>query len=151
MKLNGTQKFAAPSSQVYDAILNTEVLKSCISGIDSLSYNTPTQIELEATISLPFPGLNDLSFGFEINITNQQAPNLVEFSVEHKGRKGALHLTCQVNLADEADGSMLSYNANAQLEGLVAVVDNPIGQGIAKGKLAEFFKNLEKEVAKARV
>ena len=69
----------------------------------------------------------------------------------HKGRRGSLDATCQVSLADEANGSLLTYNATAELEGLAAVVNNPIGQGVAKGKLAEFFKNLEKAVTQARV
>src|SRR5438045_312000 len=151
MKLNGTQKFAAPSTEVFEAILNPEVLKSCISGVEKLTYKTPTVLELETSISLPFPGLSELSFGFDINITNKQAPNLVEFAITHKGRKGSLKATCKVSLADEAGGSLLTYNATADLEGLVAIADNPIGQGVAKGKLAEIFKNLEKAVTQARV
>jgi len=151
MKLSGTQKFAAPSAEVFNAILNPEILKSCIPGVESLSYNSPTQLDLEATISLPFPGLNDLYFGFQIDITKQQAPNLVEFAVSHKGRKGSLETTCQISLADEADGSVLTYSGSAEFGGLVTIADNPIGQGIAKSKLAEIFKNLEKAVTQARV
>src|SRR5437667_4980274 len=140
MKLNGTQKFAAPSAQVFNAILNPEVLKSSIPGAAAVSYSSPTQLQVE--ISLPFPGLHG-PFTVFINIVNQQAPSSVEFHVPHKGKGGSVDATCQISLADAADGSVLTYNANAELEGLIAVANNPIGQGIVKSKLADFFKNLE--------
>ena len=50
------------------------------------------------------------------------------------------------DLADEADGALLTYNADADLEGPVAIANNPIGEGITKNSLGTFFKNLEKAI-----
>ena len=149
MKLEGTQKFSAPSAQVFDAILNPEVLKASIPGASAVTYSSPTQLQVE--VSLPFPGLHG-PFEVPINITNKQAPTTVSLGVNHKGKGGAVEASCQISLADEADGNaLLTYLASANLEGLIAVANNPIGQGIVKSKLGEFFKNLEKEVTQARV
>ena len=147
MELKGTQKFAAPSTQVFNAILNPDVLKSSIPGASAVSYSSPTQLHVE--ISLPFPGLHG-PFDVFINITSQQAPSFVELKVPHSGKGGTVDAVCQINLADTADGSELTYNATAKLEGLIAVANNPIGQGIVKGKLSDFFKNLEKAVTQVR-
>jgi carbon monoxide dehydrogenase subunit G len=147
MKLEGTQKFTVPSAQVFDAILNPEVLKASIPGASAVSYSSPAQLQVE--ITLPFPGLHG-PFTVFINIANKQAPNHVEFNVPHSGKGGTVDATCKISLADEANGSVLTYNANAKLEGLIAVADNPLGQGVVKGKLAEFFKNLEKAVTQVR-
>ena len=144
MKLEGTQKFAAPSAQVFDAILNPEILKNSIPGASSVSYSSPTQLQVE--ITLPFPGLHG-PFTVFINIANKQAPSYVELNVPHSGKGGTVDATCKINIADDASGSVLSYDANAKLEGLIAVANNPLGQGVVKGKLAEFFKNLEKAVS----
>jgi carbon monoxide dehydrogenase subunit G len=148
MKLNGTQKFAAPSTEVFNAILNPEVLKACVPGADSVSYASPDKLQIG--ISLPFPGLHG-PFTVYIDIPKRQAPNLVEFSVSHNGKGGQADATCQITLANEAGSTVLTYNANAKLEGLIAVADNPLGKSVVNSKLGEFFKNLEKEVAKARV
>ncbi len=148
MKIEGSQKFAAPSTEVFNAILNPEVLKACIPGAVSVSYASPNKLQVE--ISLPFPGLHG-PFTVYIDIPKQQAPNLVEFSVSHSGKGGQADATCQITLADEAGSTVLTYKANAKLEGLIAVADNPLGKGVVNSKLGEFFKNLEKEVAKARV
>jgi uncharacterized protein len=148
MKLNGTQKFTVPSTEIFNAILNPEVLKASIPGADTVSYSSPNQLQVE--IVLPFPGLHG-PFTVHIDITNQQAPNFVELHVPHEGKGGKVNATCKISLADEADGALLTYDANAELEGLIAVANNPIGQGIVKGKLSDFFKNLEKTVTKAHV
>jgi carbon monoxide dehydrogenase subunit G len=148
MKLEGKQKFVVPSTQVFNAILNPEVLKTC-SGAEAISYSSPTQFQVE--IAVPIPGLSGRTFEVHINITNKQAPNLVELAVAHKGRSGAINAACKISLVDEAGGSLLTYDGKVDLEGLLAVAENPLGHGIIKNKLADFFKNLEKELAKAHV
>lgn len=148
MKLEGKQKFAAPSTQVFNAILNPEVLKAS-SGAEAVSYSAPNQLQVE--IGVPLPGLSGRTFEVHINITKQQAPNLIELAVSHKGRSGAIDAACKISLVDEADGSLLTYDGKADLEGLLAVANNPLGHGAVKNKLADFFKNLEKELAKACV
>ncbi len=143
MKLNGTHKFKASSTQVFNAILNPEVLKSSIPGCNSVAYASPNQVTVE--ITTPLPGLRG-PFAVTIDIINQQAPNSLELQVLRKGRGGSVHAVSQINLADEADGALLSYEAKADLEGVIAIADNPIGQPVVKNSLNSFFKNLDKAV-----
>jgi len=143
MKLSGTYKFKAPSAQVFNAILNPEVLKSCIPGCESITYIDTTH--MQANLALPLPGLKG-PYGVVINIANQQAPHHLELQVQRRGRGGSVDAVSQINLVDEADGSLLSYDANASLEGPIALANNPIGQGATKNALGTFFKNLDKAI-----
>jgi len=143
MKLEGTQKFTAPSTQVFNAILNPDILKSSIPGASAVSYSSPTQLQVQ--VSLPFPGLHG-PFNVFVNVASQQETNSIDFSVVHAGKGGKADATCHISLADEANGSLLTYKANAKLEGLIAMADNPLSHGIVKGKLSDFFKNLEKAI-----
>jgi carbon monoxide dehydrogenase subunit G len=144
MKLSGTHKFKASSSQVFNAILNPEVLKSCIPGCNSIEYLDNSHIQ--ANLALPLPGLKG-PYGVVINIANQHAPNYLELQVQRNGRGGSVNAISQINLADEADGAMLSYNANADLSGPIALANNPIGEGATKNALGTFFKNLDKTIS----
>jgi uncharacterized protein len=144
MKLNGTHKFKASSSQVFNAILNPEVLKSCIPGCNSVEYLSANSIR--ANITTPLPGLKG-PYGVVINIANRQEPNHLELQVQRKGTGGSINAVSQINLKDEADGALLSYDANADLEGPIAIANNPLGQGITKNSLGTFFKNLDKAIA----
>jgi carbon monoxide dehydrogenase subunit G len=144
MKLSGTHKFKASSTQVFNAILNPEVLKSCIPGCNSIEYLDTSHIQ--ANLALPLPGLKG-PYGVVINIANQHAPNYLELQVQRNGRGGSVNAISQINLADEADGALLSYNANAELSGPIALANNPIGEGTTKNALGTFFKNLDKTIS----
>ena len=143
MKLNGTHKFKASSEQVFQAILNPQVLKSAIPGCDSIDYVDANS--LRANITTPLPGLRG-PFGIVINIAHREAPSHLELQIQRKGTGGSVNAVSQIDLADEADGALLSYNANAELEGPIAIANNPIGQGITKSSLNAFFNNLDKAI-----
>jgi uncharacterized protein len=140
MKLNGTRKFKASSEQVFNAILNPEILKSCIPGCNSVSYASPDRLAVE--ITTPLPRLHG-PFPINIDIVNRQAPNMLELQVQLKGKGNSINAVGKINLADEADGALLTYEANAELEGMIAIADNPVGQPIVKNSLNSFFKNLD--------
>lgn len=142
MKLNGTHKFKASSAQVFSAILNPEVLKAA-SGANAVSYTNPNTLCVEITTS--FPGLKG-PYELFLNIINRQDPSYLELQLVRQGRGGSVNALAKISLVDEADGALLTYDANAELEGPVAFANNPVGQGIVKGQLGNFFKHLEKAI-----
>jgi carbon monoxide dehydrogenase subunit G len=144
MKLSGKHKFRAPSAQVFNAILDPDVLKSCIPGCESVEYLDANR--LKANITTQLPGLRG-PYGVVINIANRQAPNHLELQVQRKGTGGSINAVSQINLNDEPDGALLSYDANAELEGPIAIANNPIGKGITEKSLSAFFSNLDKAIA----
>ena len=148
MKLNGTHTFKASSAQVFNATLNPEILKSAIPGCNSAAYASPDQITVE--ITTPLPGLHG-PFPIAIDIANKQAPSSLELRVQIEGKDGSVNAVCKIGLADEADGTLLTYDAKADLAGVIAIADNPIGQPIVKHSLNSFFKNLEKALAASLV
>ncbi len=148
MKLNGTHTFKASSVQVFDAILNPEVLKSAIPGCNSVGYASPERLMVE--ITTPLPGLKG-PFPIGIDIANKQAPSALELQVHLKGKDGSVDAVCKITLADEADSTLLTYDAKADLAGVIAIADNPVGQPIVKHSLNSFFKNLDKALAASLV
>ncbi|HEV2580766.1 MAG TPA: SRPBCC domain-containing protein [Ktedonobacteraceae bacterium] len=143
MKLNGTHKFQANSKQVFNAIVNPDVLKSCIPGCNSVEILDPTR--LKASITTPLPGLKG-PFGVVIKMTQRQDPNLLVLEVNRKGTGGSVKATSQISIQDQPDGALLTYDANADLEGPIAIANNPIGQTITKNSLKNFFDKLEKAI-----
>jgi carbon monoxide dehydrogenase subunit G len=141
MKLNGTRKFKASSAQVFNAILDPEILKSAIPGCNSVTYASPDQLVVE--ITTPLPGLRG-PFPIAVDIANKQAPSSVDLQVQIEGKDGSVDAVCKISVADEAEGTLLTYDAKADLAGIIAIADNPVGQPIVKASLNSFFKNLDK-------
>lgn len=143
MKLSGTHKFKAPSAKVFSAILTPAVLKAA-SGAQTVEFTGPNTLHVEA--SLPVPGIKG-PVSVDINVVNSQAPSALELQVVRDGRGGSINANAKITLADEADGTLLSYDATAELGGAAAVADNFIGQTALKGALGNFLKSLYKEIA----
>jgi carbon monoxide dehydrogenase subunit G len=85
-------------------------------------------------------------YGVVINIQENQSPNRLVLQVQRKGTGGSVQATGNIRIVDEPDGALLSYDAQATLEGAIAIANNPIGQGITKNSLNAFFKNLDKAI-----
>jgi carbon monoxide dehydrogenase subunit G len=64
---------------------------------------------------------------------------------------GKIATVTQIMLNDESDGSLLTYDTTAELEGPVAAANNPIFQGIAKQSLKTFFKKLNASLVNASI
>ena len=143
MKLNGSHKFKASSTQVYNAILNPAVLKACIPGCQTVEYLDPNSIK--ASITTPLPGLKG-PYNVVINIAQRQAPNNLTLQVQRQGTGGSINALSNINILDEADGAVLKYDANADLSGPIAIANNPIGESFTKGSLGSFFKSLDKAI-----
>jgi uncharacterized protein len=144
MKINGSHKFKASSQQVFNAILDPTVLQSCIPGCDSVEYLDANCIQ--ANVTLPLPGLKGV-FAAVIDITERQEPNRLTLQMQRAGKVGSINATSQINITDEADGALLTYDATADLDGAIAMANNPIGQGITKSSLNSFFEKLDKAIA----
>jgi carbon monoxide dehydrogenase subunit G len=144
MKLNGTHKFQANSWQVFNAILNPNVLQSCIPGCRSIEILDPTR--LKASITTPLPGLKG-PYGVIIRMAQRQDPNLLVLEVKRKGSGGSVNAVSQIIIQDQPDGALLTYDASADLEGPIAIANNPIGQTITKNSLKSFFDKLEQAIA----
>ncbi len=141
MKLNGTHKFKANSTRVFNAILDPAVLKKCIPGCDSVEQLDATRLQL--FITTPLPGLKG-PIGVVVDLVQHQAPNLIVLGVKRQGRGGSVDATANLNLADEADGALLTYDAKADLGGLIAMANNPIGKPFVNSTLSSIFTNLDK-------
>jgi carbon monoxide dehydrogenase subunit G len=143
MKLNGSHKFKANSWQVFNAILNPAVLQSCIPGCNSVEYLDTNS--LRASITTPLPGLRG-PYRAVINISQRQEPNVLILQVNQQGAGSSINAVSQINIQDEHDGALLTYDAKADLAGPIAMANNPIGQGITKNSLKSFFEKLDKAI-----
>jgi carbon monoxide dehydrogenase subunit G len=145
MKLNGTHKFKANSARVYSAILDPATLQKSIPGCESVEQLDANRLQLNITTQLP--GLKG-PYAVVVNLVQHQAPNLIVLGVKRQGRGGSVDATANLNLADEADGSVLTYDTNAELSGPIALAaNNPIGQGVVKNTLKSVFENLDQSLA----
>jgi carbon monoxide dehydrogenase subunit G len=149
MEIKGSQKVKASQPQVFQALLNPEVLKNSIPGCDSaefVDFPTGRQVKLIITPNLPIPGLKGSQTIYLQ--TGEVIPNSrVTLITEPYNALGTIKAVCTIDLSQEADGTNLSYNAQATLEGKISATPDMIIKGAVKVALDQFFKNFEKQVS----
>ncbi len=146
MDITGSQKVKAPRPQVFSALLNPTILKESIPGCESVEIvDIAGNQQVKLTIGTGIPGFKGPYFVF-LQTGEVVPPSRVVLIAEPSSSIGTIKATCNVDLADEAGDTNLSYNAHAEMDGKVSAIPDIILKGAVKGGLEQFFKNFEKQV-----
>lgn len=147
MDIAGNQKIKAPREQVFQAILNPEVLKNSIPGCESAELvDTPVGQQIQLTIAPNFPGFKG-PYTVQVLPDEVVAPSHVVLITEPSSSIGSIKAVCTIDLNEDAGGTDLKYNAHADMEGKIAAVPEMMLKPAVKGALDHFFKSFEKRVS----
>ena len=144
MKISGTQTFKASCQQVFEAILDPDVLKVSLPGCNQVAYLDPTHIQANL---IPLIGPKQ-PYTVVIQIAKREEPSHLVLRIQHKDQGGSIHAEAQITLRDVADGTQLFYDINADLEGSLALANNFIGKGLLTSSLKSFFAGVEKSLSR---
>ncbi|MFK7765212.1 MAG: carbon monoxide dehydrogenase subunit G [Roseobacter sp.] len=144
MELNDEIVINAPRDVVYAALNDPEVLKDCIPGCQELTKNSDT--DLEALVVLKI-GPVKAKFKGKVTLNPDNPPE--HFSLKGEGNGGAAGFAkggADVILEEHADGTLLRYDATADIGGKLAQLGSRLIQGTAKKLSAKFFENFAARV-----
>jgi uncharacterized protein len=137
MTMAGEQMLTAPREKVWAALNDTEVLKACIPGCETLDKLSDTEFMAVATNKI---GPVKARFKGKVRLTDLDPPNGYRISGEGDGgiagfaKGGAI-----VTLVDKEGGTLLSYNVEAQIGGKLAQLGQRLINGVAKKLADDFF------------
>src|SRR5713101_1350286 len=147
MEVSGSQRVKAPRPQVFNALLNPEILKNSVPGCESAEFvDFPTGRQLKLTVSPSIPGLKG-PYNVFLQTGEVVAPSRVVLIAEPTSSMGSIKATCTIELIEDGAGTNLNYNANAIMDGKIAATPDIIVKGAVKVALDQFFKNFEKQVS----
>ncbi|GAC1398257.1 MAG: hypothetical protein NVS4B12_12630 [Ktedonobacteraceae bacterium] len=141
MKMNGSYVFQTSRERVFTAFTNPALLKKSIPGCEDAWYSVEHG-HMKVRIGTPVPGLEG-PYDITINVLKREEPQMMMIQAGRNGRIGGkINTVTQIDLAEATEGTLLTYETTAELEGPVAVANNPLFQKMAKHSLKTFFKNL---------
>ncbi|QGN48030.1 SRPBCC family protein [Micromonospora sp. WMMD558] len=137
MKVSGTAFLHGPVETVYAVLNDPAVLVRTIPGCETLEQVGPDAYQ--ATVTAGVASIKG-SFAGEVRLTDQNAPHSFVLHASGAGAPGTVSADVTVTLADEGDGvTLLSYDAEAVVGGMIGGVGQRILAGVAKKTAAEFF------------
>jgi carbon monoxide dehydrogenase subunit G len=135
--MTGEQRIAASRQKVWDALNDPEVLRQCIPGCQSLEKEADGR--LRATVEIKI-GPIGARFAGVVSFADVDAPNGYKISGEGQGGTvGSAKGGATVKLSDDAGGTLLSYEVDAQVGGRLAQLGGPIIDATAKQLAGKFF------------
>jgi len=145
MEMTGEYKIPAPRQKVWEALNDPEVLKTCIPGCQELNKESNT--ELTATVKSKV-GPVSATFKGKVTLSDIDAPNGYKIFGEGTGGvAGFAKGGAEVKLADDGDGTLLTYEATGQVGGKLAQIGSRLIDSTAKKMANEFFGKFAEIVA----
>jgi carbon monoxide dehydrogenase subunit G len=145
MKLEGSYRIAAPRHQVWDALLNPDVLHRVIPGCEKLEpagdhrYNATFRAGV---------GQIKGSFSGDIEITGLDAPNAYTLRSRMKAPVGFVEGSGRISLTDaEGAATLLGYSGDVKVGGLLASIAGRLIEAAARKNMDDMFSNLNRELS----
>ena len=137
MELTGLERIAAPRAQVWRALNDPDILKACIPGCERIERVSPTEMKARITLKL---GPIKASFSGQVTLSNVDPPNGYTISGEGSGGSvGGAKGSAEVSLAEDGDGSLLTYRVTSQVTGKVAQLGARLVDSAAQKLAGDFF------------
>lgn len=149
MNVKGNHEFEVSKQQLWDYLMNPDVLAKITPGISKLKLIGEDEYQTESDIKIgPVKGL----FKGKLKVVNKNEPNSFEIEMEQLSKIGNAHATIEMVLADaENKPSQLSFNGKAKLSGVIARTGQRVLSGVANAITKEVFSSLEDHISAEKV
>jgi carbon monoxide dehydrogenase subunit G len=142
MKIEGEHLFNGPRQDVWDMIQDPVVLASAVPGMDKLDKISDTEYVGKMNIRIgPVSG----AFDGKLTMQNPVPPESTTLVVEGKGAPGFVKGAGNAQFIEqEADKTMLKYDADLSIGGTLASVGQRMIDSVAKSMMRTAFETLDK-------
>jgi carbon monoxide dehydrogenase subunit G len=137
MKMTGEQKIAAPRERVWEALNDAEVLRQCIPGCQSLEKEADDRMTAVVEIKI-----GPIGARFKGAVTLSELDPPASYTITGEGQGGTVGSAkggAKVSLVEDCEGTLLTYDVDAQVGGRLAQLGGPIIDATAKQLAGKFF------------
>lgn len=144
MELKDEIRIAAPRDRVYEALNDPEVLKDAIPGCEEIEKVSDTELQAKVTVKI---GPVKAKFGGKVTLDPSRAPE--HFSLHGEGNGGAAGFAkggADVDLAEDGDETVLTYDAKADIGGKLAQLGSRLVTSTSRKLASQFFARFKEIV-----
>ena len=137
MEMTGEQLIPASQQETWNALNDTEILKSCVPGCESITAAGANSYDVAMTSRI---GPVSAKFKGKLTITDINPPH--SYSIAFEGQGGVAGFAkggAQVKLAQEGQATRLSYSAKANVGGKLAQIGSRLVDAAAQKVANDFF------------
>ncbi|CVI24947.1 conserved hypothetical protein [Agrobacterium fabacearum CFBP 5771] len=144
MDMTGQQLIEASKEEVWAALNDTDVLKSCIPGCQELVRSSDTEMSAVAVVKV---GPVKARFQGAVTLSDLDPPNGYKITGEGQGGvAGFAKGVATVHLETVEGGTLLNYSVDAQIGGKLSQLGGRLIDITAKQMSGQFFKRFAEEI-----
>ena len=144
MKVSGTYILNAPRERIWQLLNDPAFLKLCLPGCESMEAIGSDQYQ--ATLTVGIAAVKGKYTG-TVTLSEQEPPQRFTMRVEGKGPGGFMQGVGVLELADDPQGTKVTYQGDVQVGGAIASVGQRLLEGAAKMMVGQFFTAVNKQLA----
>lgn len=144
MKVSGNYTLNAPRERVWQMLNDPAFLKACLPGCESLEAAGPDRYQ--AVLSVGIAAVKGKYTG-TVMLSEKEAPRHFKMQVEGKGTGGFMHGSGDIELAEDPQGTRVTYQGDVQVGGPIASVGQRLLEGAAKMMVGQFFTAVNTQLA----
>ena len=138
MDMTGEERIAASREAVWAALNDADVLRQCIPGCESLEMLSATEMTARVRLQI---GPVRATFQGRVTLSDLDPPNGYRISGEGQGGvAGYANGGATVRLTDDGAGTLLRYEAKADVGGKLAQLGGRLIDSTSKKLAGEFFE-----------
>jgi carbon monoxide dehydrogenase subunit G len=136
MQISGSYVFLAPVERVWNLLMDTSAIASCVPGCQELTplggdrYSAKLSIAVAAVTG---------SYDATIALEDKMPPNGYTLRVDGQGRPGFVKGTSRIQLTGQDGGTRVDVTADVQVGGAVARVGQRLLEGVGRTMMNRFF------------
>ncbi|MDX3905216.1 MAG: carbon monoxide dehydrogenase subunit G [Pigmentiphaga sp.] len=138
MELKGSHRLEAPRALVWKYLNTAEILQACVPGCESFDETGADQYAATVVAAI---GPVKARFKGTLAIADKEEP--IRYRLVGQGDGGMAgfgKMVADVELADDGEGTLLSYRAQAQVGGKLAQIGSRMIGSVANKLAEEFFR-----------
>lgn len=144
MKLSGAYRFDVPRERLWQTLMDTAVVGSCIPGVSAFTPLGGDHYEIELSVRV---GIVSGSYKGTLAITDAVELESYRMTVEGSGARTEIRGSGSLALADDGEGTELSFEGDVQVTGVLARVGQRLMGTVAKTQIDRFFDCLRAKAA----
>ncbi len=146
MEMTGEQLIPQSQDVTWQALNDTQVLKACIPGCESIEQSGDNEYQL---VMIAKVGPVSAKFKGKMTLSDIVAPTSYRLAFEGQGGvAGFAKGEASVHLTPQDGGTKLAYAATAMIGGKLAQVGSRLIDGVAKKIAGEFFAAFNARLSK---
>ena len=143
MRISGTYRFAAGPERVWDALLDPDVVRECIPGVQTFTIVSPDSYRVEVGVKV---GVFSGSLSGALEVFDKQPITSYRMSVRGAGPMTNLTGDALVSLTPDGDATTVSVDGDVTVTGALARAGQRFMSSAAKSQFDDFFERLSQKV-----